>query len=525
MKNNQPVSAIEKKLDNGTNLVSTTDLKGAITYANDDFVNISGFSRDELQGNNHNIVRHPDMPPAAFADLWDTLKKEHSWMGIVKNRCKDGSFYWVDAFVTPIKRNGRIAEYQSVRRKPSSQAVERAQKLYSQLNAGRSQSLLRRPALPLLYRGALSVLAGFGVTALMAYVSTGMPMMLLGCGLGAAVALTGITLVLRPFLEVIRQSRNIHSNAVAQYVYTGRMDEAGEILVALQLLESESSGLVGRIADTSNNIGSTSNELIRRVEESKEGIDKQHSETELVATALNEMACSIQEIASSAHGTATAANAALSKVKDGEQLVDQSLKSIMALKNEVMHSTSVITDLKSETNNITKVLDVIKGIADQTNLLALNAAIEAARAGDAGRGFSVVADEVRSLATLTQTSTQEIRSMIEKLQTGSSLAVDAMTHGQQQVESCASLGEKAAHSLAAIRESIDEMDQMAIRIASAVEEQSAVAEDVNRNIVAIRDLSLENTELTRVAGQNGVVMKEIAAHLDELSQQFWQKYV
>jgi len=141
MKMNTPVTDNEVNVSSNSVIVSTTDLKGALTYVNDDFIKISGFSRDELIGKNHNIVRHPDIPPAAFSDLWNTLHEGKAWMGIVKNRCKNGDYYWVDAYVTPIFENKTIVGYQSVRVKPDREDVARAEKLYQQLTAGKTPRL------------------------------------------------------------------------------------------------------------------------------------------------------------------------------------------------------------------------------------------------------------------------------------------------------------------------------------------------------------------------------------------------
>ena len=144
MKINLPVSQREVAVGARANILSTTDLKGVITYVNPDFIAISGFEEDELLGRSHNLVRHPDMPPAAFADLWRTLKAGRSWMGLVKNRCKNGDHYWVSAFATPVIRDGAVVEYQSVRSQAGAQRVARAEPLYAELSAGRTPRVLRR---------------------------------------------------------------------------------------------------------------------------------------------------------------------------------------------------------------------------------------------------------------------------------------------------------------------------------------------------------------------------------------------
>jgi len=152
MKKNLPVSNSEKTFADDANILSTTNLKGAITYVNPDFVDISGFDEDELIGKSHNMVRHPDMPPAAFKDLWQTVKSGESWMGVVKNRCKNGDYYWVNAYVSPIVKDGEICEYQSVRSKASAEEIRRAEKLYARLNAGKLPRWLTRQPLKFRYK-------------------------------------------------------------------------------------------------------------------------------------------------------------------------------------------------------------------------------------------------------------------------------------------------------------------------------------------------------------------------------------
>jgi aerotaxis receptor len=157
MKKNLPITGVEKTFSEDANILSTTDLKGSITYINKDFIDISGFEADELVGFNHNIVRHPEMPPAAFQNLWDTVKEGRSWMGIVKNRCKNGDHYWVDAYVTPIRENGQTVEYQSVRSLAKEEYRARADKLYQQLNQGKVPSTIKPGKLSVTHKLMLGV--------------------------------------------------------------------------------------------------------------------------------------------------------------------------------------------------------------------------------------------------------------------------------------------------------------------------------------------------------------------------------
>lgn len=523
MKKNLPVTQIENTFSAEANILSTTDLKGAITYVNEDFIRISGFDKEDLIRKNHNVVRHPDMPPAAFGDLWGTIKQGGSWMGIVKNRCKNGNHYWVDAFVTPILRDGTAAEFQSVRRLPRREHIARAEKLYPRLMTETAKSLLARNRLSWWMKLFLPLAAGSLLSLLFAILQLGPIVVSTAIVLTFLTTATAIAMAASQMSKLLKRCRAIAHNSVAQYVYTGRMDEFGELDLALTMQESESAALIGRIADASSGINNRVGELSQAIAETRNSIDRQQSETEQVATAMNQMAATIQEVACSAQNASSTASQGIQEVADGQRVVDSSLSAIIELKSSVETAMDVIRALESESKNISSVLDVIRGIAEQTNLLALNAAIEAARAGEAGRGFSVVADEVRSLANRTQSSTQEIHLMIERLQTGASEAVAAMDTGQKRAEACTELGEHAAKSLESIRTAIDLIDQMNVQIATAVEEQSVVTEQVNQNIVSIRDLSQANAAGVGASAIVSEDVREISVGLLQLTDQFWAR--
>ena len=525
MKITPPVNGVERQFDASANLLSTTNLKGKIKYVNSDFSDIAGFSPDELEGQPHNIVRHPDMPPIAFEMLWNRLKKGKSWMGLVKNRCKNGDYYWVDAYATPIQKNGANVEFQSVRVKPKRMWVERAEALYSTLNRGITPRFIAKKPASILMKLSLglwtSLLIGTGLVSLITEQS-------LQAGsittLVTGTLLQGVLWWLwQPMSKALAVARLVSNDPVAMHIYTGRNDDAGQILLALKVLNAEAGGLVGRIADDSQKMSAQSSKLDKSVEQSNSLVNTMHQQMDLVATAINEMSSTVQEVATNANATASAANEAQNGADEGRRLVHQTADAISVLASEINHSSGVIKQLEKDSDGINSIVDVIRSVAKQTNLLALNAAIEAARAGEQGRGFAVVADEVRSLANRTQQSTEEITQMIEKLQQGARAAVASMKEAQGQTESSVSKAKSAADSIEQVASSISIITDMSQQIAAAVEVQSYVSEDINQNVTTVSQLVEELSEFTNENDNTSVEVTTLAQSLKGLAEQFFLK--
>ncbi|PYG03933.1 MULTISPECIES: PAS domain-containing methyl-accepting chemotaxis protein [unclassified Thioalkalivibrio] len=525
MKKNLPVTQREVDYPESANILSTTNLKGAITYVNPDFLRISGFEHEELIGKNHNVIRHPDMPPAAFADLWNTIKSGRSWMGMVKNRCKNGDHYWVSAYVTPVMRDGQVVEYQSVRTKPRREHVEAAERVYADLMQERTPLALRLPRMGIKTRALASIAgglaAGLGVAAAFTGLTAPSAAVIAASGLvvGGGLAWNGLS----PLCNAVARARRLTGNPISQYIYTGRMDEAGELEFAMRMLEAEAGAVVGRMGDAAEQLGETAEGLTAAVNESRSACDRQQQETEEVASATNQMVNSVQDVARSAQSTADAADQTDSEAREGQEIVQKSTRSIETLGEEVARGAAVMSELGEESEKISSVLDVIRGIAEQTNLLALNAAIEAARAGEQGRGFAVVADEVRTLASRTQNSTSEIQAMIERLQDRARAASEVMNQSHEQARASVDQARRAAESLTHITEGIARIRDMSNQIAAAVEEQGTAGGEINRGVETIR--SAADTTATRAGDSHGAArsVSELAAGLQNLSRQFWEQ--
>ncbi len=488
MRNNQPITGNERTFPAQQRLISTTDLKGQITYCNDAFIEISGFSRDELIRAPHNLVRHPDVPPAVFAHMWETLKAGRPWMGIVKNRCKSGDHYWVNAYVVPVLDDGKVTGYESVRSKPTAEQVQRAQALYLRINGGKA-------AIPNLDRW-LPVLQNWLPFILVSQVG-----FLVGAwldstwGFAAAAALSiplgllGLAWQSRGTKRLLQLAEQTTSDPLIAQMYTDNRGVEGRLELSILSQEARLKTCLTRLQDSAENLAKQAKQADVLAHNSSAGLQRQREETDQVATAVNEMAATTLEVANNVARTAIATQEANRLTQEGRTIASETREAIQRLSLSVGETGEAVTRLAQDSNEIGGVVDVIKGIADQTNLLALNAAIEAARAGEMGRGFAVVADEVRSLAQRTAESTGQIHALIAKLQRTADEAVMTMDIGRKQADEGVERVQQADQALAGISDAVANINEMADQIAAAAEEQSAVADEISRNITTIAQLS------------------------------------
>ncbi len=387
-------------------------------------------------------------------------------------------------------------------------------------------SILRRLFLSFLAFGIASGLFVAGITHFFANWKSGMEYwFVLGCLFaGAAVALANYALLnvilLRKLRELSDAANAISGGDVRRRCEIESHDLIGEIVGSFNRMRENLRRVIGQIMNSTAQLASATEQMSVVIERSGEGLKRQQHESDQVATAINEMSATAQEVARNTAQAAQAAQQADAETRNGKLVATEAISAIDALAGAVGEASGVIHKLESESGNIGVVLDVIRGIAEQTNLLALNAAIEAARAGEQGRGFAVVADEVRTLASRTQKSTQEIREMIERLQTGADNAVQVMDQAGGMAKSGQDQVEKAAESLASIAGAVATINDMNTQVASAAEEQSAVTEEIHRNVVAISQVSTETADGARQSATASRQLARLATELQELVSQF-----
>lgn len=518
MRNNGPVTQREVIMKPDSRLITTTTLKGVITSCNDDFVEISGFSREELLGQAHNIIRHPDMPAPVFKLLWDTLQSGRPWMGVIKNRCKNGDHYWVSAYVTPIFDKGRITGFESVRVTPTRAQVERAERLYKKICAGKriesGQGLrtLVMTGWPALIPLAASLVA----------VNTGPAwfanaLVVAGFGLGLA----ALAFYQRSRLQKLLDTRpDAFSDPLIARTYT---DEHGRFARLGMLLISEQARIrtaLARIEDRAEELCQHTEEGYRQMTESSRAIEQQRQGTDQVASAITEMTASIQEVADDVVRNASAAEAANHHARTGSSLSKEALSAIEQLVARVKTIGDSITRLGESTESIGKATQLISDIADQTNLLALNAAIEAARAGEQGRGFAVVADEVRSLASRTREATVSIHDLINTFRDQVEETVTTTRDGEQVAETGLEQVRKAEQSLGEIATAISHISERFGSMSAAIEQQSQVSEGINQQIVSIAELADVSTEYAAGATRASEELRVKAGGLNDLVARF-----
>ena len=518
MRNNQPVTDREVIVGSDQTIVSKTDLSGYITYVNPGFVAISGFAEHELLGAPQNIVRHPDMPAEAYTDLWATLQADQPWSGIVKNRCRNGDYYWVKANVTPLKEGGRTVGYMSVRTRAERSDVMAARLAYAGIRAGGPHRLAIRHG-QIVQTGArhwLSRVAHVSLAARIWLATSAVNLLLLvvGCVSWASLASTGTgtgsgaggvpsriifgatlaglvinvflwhtlrSAMLRPLRQALAGARRIAAGDLSGSFDTSSTDEVGQLLRALQQMNSN---LVATIRDVRVNV-ETMAVATRQIEAGNLDLA---GRTEAQAASLEETAASVEQFSATVRQNADNALQARTEAEDASAVAQRG-------GNIVAGVIGTMDDINASSRQVVDIIGLIEGIAFQTNILALNAAVEAARAGEQGKGFAVVAGEVRHLAQRSSLAAREIKQLI-------AASVEQVGNGMVQARLA---GSTMTEVVAAVQRVTGIMQDIAL----ASREQSIGVDQVNQAI----------GHLDQVTQQNAALVEQAAAAASSLASE------
>lgn len=508
------VSTKEYVLQDHETVVSKTDLAGNITYVNADFVKISGFSESELLGSPQSIVRHPDMPREAFADFWATIRAGKAWTGLVKNRCKNGDYYWVEANAAPLIQDGKMVGYTSVRLKPTREQVQAAEHAYAAIRKGDKSikilegAVVRNNAASWLRMqwqklSLLKKLGGFTAT-----IALGVAMVFWSGTVGrsdlAAMLATGTVLavllgmwllhneVVIPLRRTVQDLERMSAGDLTGKIPVLGFREMAAMLQGLRVFQTNVKLLVGQIKEATDVVEAGASDIAQ-------GNADLSAKTENQASSLQETAASMVQMTGSVKNNATAAQEATELVNCA---ADTAFKGGAAV-SEVVQTMSSIKDSSSK---IVDIIAVIDSIAFQTNILALNAAVEAARAGEQGRGFAVVATEVRNLAHRSSQAAKEIKTLIHA--------------SVERVENGASLVDSAGRTMTEIVQAVQKVAGLMGEIAAASKEQSSGIDQITLAVSHMDEITQQNSTVVESAAVAANAMQKQAEHLSELVGSF-----
>ncbi|WP_001230751.1 methyl-accepting chemotaxis protein [Leptospira interrogans] len=562
MRKNLPITSQEITIPINSVLISRTDMKGRISYVSQDFANISGFSEEEMLGEPHNLIRHPDVPSEIFREMWETIQDGNPWSGIIKNRAKSGDYYWVDATVTPVMNEGVISGYMSVRKKATENQIRRAEILFSQLKNTKSFLWKLREGIQILFK-KLGLSGKIIVYALLVFVPllfanfewirNGMivlPMLGVSCGsVGILFLINTILNYRKEIREIISIQKEIVSgNFLMEIPEKKGNSEIFEIRSSLRVFVISIWGLLVQIKENFEKNQELYQYLSQSSEQFQSKTQNQAASVEQTASASHELSSTLDEIVKSIHLQSTgltAINDGIGKVNESIQNVSKSMDNLSSQTSSVKEKASqsektfekailAMNEIKEYSNGISNIIGIITSISEKTNLLSLNASIESARAGEAGKGFSVVAEEISKLASQTRESIKDIVNLIdnttkavnlgaEKFQESLSI-VKQLTDYIGEVNSSATIVRASlfaqAEKLGEIRKNTDQVNQLGETVSESSGFQKTASNEIS---LSMQNIAESSELIARTSGEIKQLVDESirkAAKLYEILKHF-----
>lgn len=528
-------------------IYSRTDTKGRITEANRAFADLSGYAVEEMIGKPHNMIRHPDMPKEAFKDMWKSLKADRPWQGMVKNRRKDGGFYWVFATVSPVRAgDGRVVGFQSLRKRPTREQVEAAASAYRRIQQGDGSLRIEegravpnrstftrwvsRPDLRFAFgaiTGLAASLAGFalnfgGSQSAMARMAADVIFALGGIG-GLLVLFSTLPTLLRDLDQIDRFLDQLLSTG--DFTLPFNLDQRGrsaKIAHKLRLLSGWIQSSIECIQDAVIPVEEGTEQIRLAIQGIDESAAAQNMSTTSVAAATAELDLTIREVTQNLQSTEAAVEETGRRAADGATVSQNATDRIQELASVVKSASAQVEALGASSSEVGAIAGVIREIADQTNLLALNASIEAARAGEAGRGFAVVANEVRSLADRTMKATAKIDALIDAIKSDSERATAGMRAGATQVATGVALVQEAQSALTGINALMAEAIRRVSEIAASSSQQTEAMGEISSNIAQVASMTEQNVGVVK---QTTVLIGNLAPMVVRVRQAVEQYHV
>ncbi|SEQ94799.1 aerotaxis receptor [Nitrosomonas sp. Nm51] len=510
MRVNMPITTIEKDFRESDGLISKTDPKGRITFVNDAFVQVSGFSREELHGKAHNIVRHPDMPEEAFDDLWKTIKSGKPWTGVIKNRCKNGDYYWVEANVSPLREGNQITGYISIRNKPTSEQIKSAEALFCDIKA--EKAVLKEGRI--VKKGIAGKLTGMMNPSVKAKLSLAFAipcMTLLLAVTGAVIGLaaqypTGyattigfgflvsvilgyysVSSISRPLKDLSDAIIRAASGDFSPLNYPPANGELGRLQELLKLMNRNMRRILLNISISTDIVSRTSEDLVTGNDELSRRTTEQTANLEKTAASMEELTSTVAQNDENVQEVNKLGIQASTVASKGGEIV-----------NDVVHTMNLIHESAKKVVNIISVIDEI---AFQTNILALNAGVESARAGEHGRGFAVVASEVRMLAQRSATAAKEIAALIN--------------NSVNQIEAGTELADKAGQTMTEVVNAVQKVTEIMADITNASREQNSGIEQINEAMISLDTVTQQNTALVQDIAESTEILQKQTDNVTE----------